>query len=234
MQRRGLILSILFVPTLATACIVTKDMEDDDTAGSSDSGSSATNPTTDAGTTTTDGASGTSNGVGSDGSEGTTSSLDTDGSGGTTTSEGSTGSDSSGDTGSDDAALCEATGGTWDPVACGHYACGLPNRCAAVIPGCDCGPTMGFVEGTGCAEDEACLEATFACGDDLECSLVSDYCEIFHPGVPGPPSYSCQAIPNACVAAPSCRCLDGEGIPGPAGECTAIPGGGLEVEIFGA
>jgi hypothetical protein len=56
----------------------------------------------------------------------------------------------------DDAALCESTGGTWEPAACGHRQCGLESDCDAVIPGCDCGPTQNFSAGLGCLTDPAC------------------------------------------------------------------------------
>lgn len=45
---------------------------------------------------------------------------------------------------------CLATGGTWDPLSCGHYACGQRPLCLAIIPGCNCGPSSVFVEGAGC------------------------------------------------------------------------------------
>lgn len=56
----------------------------------------------------------------------------------------------------DEECLCESTGGTWDESACGHYSCGLPNECAAIIPGCDCGSDSTFVDGAGCAADPSC------------------------------------------------------------------------------
>ena len=46
--------------------------------------------------------------------------------------------------------LCEDTGGVWDPTSCGHWSCGNRPICAAVIPGCNCGPFSVFVEGVGC------------------------------------------------------------------------------------
>ena len=52
--------------------------------------------------------------------------------------------------------LCEATGGSWDPISCGHYNCGQFPACDAIIPGCDCGPTSNFVPGIGCAPDPVC------------------------------------------------------------------------------
>jgi hypothetical protein len=53
--------------------------------------------------------------------------------------------------------LCEATGGTWDPISCGHYTCGQFPACDAIIPGCDCGPDRNFQPGIGCVLDPDCL-----------------------------------------------------------------------------
>ena len=53
-------------------------------------------------------------------------------------------------------ALCESTGGSWDQFSCGHYQCGEPSLCLAIIPGCDCGETANFVEGYGCKKDPIC------------------------------------------------------------------------------
>jgi hypothetical protein len=91
--------------------------------------------------------------------------------------------------------LCEASGGSWDVSACGHYLCGLPNDCNAVIPGCDCGPGANFVDGQGCAEDDACqpvLDEQALCldsggaWDDLACGHyrcgVSNDCRAVDPG----------------------------------------------------
>ena len=231
MRLQRLVFSLGLAPLLATGCIVTKDMEDDDTAGS-DSGSSTTSPTTDTGvvSTTTDGASSSSSDSGPDDS--TTS---TDGASSSSTTDATEGGSSSSDSGGgDDQALCESTGGTWEPTSCGHYDCGLPPECAAIIPGCDCGATMNFADGQGCVEDDQCLAATFDCGPTETCTVATEYCEAFVPGVPGPTSYSCMPLPAACVGDGTCVCLAGQGIPGPEGMCTDVPGGGVEIEIFGA
>jgi len=55
-----------------------------------------------------------------------------------------------------EAELCYATGGWWDMNACGHYTCGLPQDCDAIIPGCDCGIGRSFAPGTGCFDDPNC------------------------------------------------------------------------------
>jgi hypothetical protein len=56
----------------------------------------------------------------------------------------------------DDSGLCTNTEGTWVANTCGHWECGQPPICAALIPGCDCGPTMNFSAGVGCAVDPEC------------------------------------------------------------------------------
>lgn len=63
--------------------------------------------------------------------------------------------------------LCTATGGTWEEMSCGHYVCGMPPACAAVVPGCDCGSDGVFVDGVGCQASDACQISsltTLSCG----------------------------------------------------------------------
>jgi hypothetical protein len=52
--------------------------------------------------------------------------------------------------------LCESTGGTWDPLSCGHYICGQLPTCEAIIPGCDCGAGRNFHAEVGCVDDPSC------------------------------------------------------------------------------
>lgn len=66
----------------------------------------------------------------------------------------------------DEATLCRESGGAWDETSCGHYACGQPPACDAVIPGCDCGFGANFVAGQGCVESDAC-------GDRNGCTTAS-------------------------------------------------------------
>ncbi len=56
----------------------------------------------------------------------------------------------------EEACLCEDTGGRWDEGSCGHYSCGRPPLCDALIPGCDCGMDATFAEGAGCVADPGC------------------------------------------------------------------------------
>ncbi len=52
--------------------------------------------------------------------------------------------------------LCEATGGRWDPAACGHRRCESDIQCLAIIPGCDCGSTANFDPELGCVTEPTC------------------------------------------------------------------------------
>lgn len=52
--------------------------------------------------------------------------------------------------------LCEGTGGTWDEGSCGHWVCGEPPLCLAIIPGCDCGVGRTYDDGSGCESDPGC------------------------------------------------------------------------------
>jgi hypothetical protein len=98
--------------------------------------------------------------------------------------------------------LCERTGGRWDERSCGHYVCGRPPLCDAIIPGCDCGSGRSFVAGAGCVEDRTCGE----CQSDADCPAGSacNACPI-DPSCPlcavcGPPV--CE--PRACAFDPDC------------------------------
>ncbi|MCK6576053.1 hypothetical protein L6V77_33790, partial [Myxococcota bacterium] len=78
---------------------------------------------------------------------------------------------------SDDELLCASTGGAWSEQTCGSPICGVPNECAAIIPGCDCGPFQTFLPGVGCqndpqcpgAEGSACDVANPLCAPGLRC-----------------------------------------------------------------
>lgn len=237
MRLHGLILFHGLAATLVAGCIDTKDMGEDtdsvDDAGS-DSGSDSgmTAPPGDDGATSSPMSAGDTGTTASDPDSGPATTAMTTGADPSTTSmttdDGDSGSTSAG---GDDQTACEATGGTWHPESCGHYGCGVPPACAAVIPGCDCGPAMNFEAGTGCVEDPICLQATFDCGD-LACTTATEYCEVLYPGVPGPLSYACNDLPAACIPQPTCMCLEDEGIAGGPAQCTELPDGGLQIEIF--
>jgi hypothetical protein len=73
--------------------------------------------------------------------------------------------------------------------------------------------------------------ATFACGDQT-CSLDTEYCEALT-GDLGPvtTSYTCQPLPAACGATPTCACLSGEAC---GGTCTEGTDGELLTSCVGA
>ena len=114
----------------------------------------------------------------------------------------------------DDECLCEGTAGTWDEGSCGHYSCGMPPLCDAIIPGCNCGTGRNFVPGTGCADDAACT-----CADD-EC-LCENTGGTWDDGACG--HYVC-GDPNDCRALiPGCDCGAGETFADGVG-CAVDPG----------
>lgn len=103
--------------------------------------------------------------------------------------------------------LCVNSGGTWDETACGHYQCGVPNECEAVIPGCDCGGFMNFFEGEGCSSDASCAPG-IAIGEP--CVPTADDCVegatcCYPCGIPGC-EYVCTAddpaSPGQCPPPP--------------------------------
>lgn len=70
---------------------------------------------------------------------------------------------------------------------------------------------------------------TFPCGDK-SCALGGEYCQMTYPGVPDAEiSYTCVALSDACLADPSCACLEAEGLRWP---CSPTPEGGLVVMVF--
>ena len=127
--------------------------------------------------------------------------------------------------------LCESTDGTWEPGACGHYVCGIPNACEAIIPGCDCGPTANFIEDEGCVADDACV--TFACGSKLECTAVAQYCVETFAGVKGAPTtYECLPMPDDCADSIDCNCLTTALMIPPPAFCEEPVPDGLVIRLF--
>jgi len=117
------------------------------------------------------------------------------------------------------AAICQLTGGQWDPTACGDEFCGAAPDCDAIIPGCACGPGMTFTAEAGCAASRAChtppqelCEGTrgtwdpTACGDDVcgaapDCDAIIPGCHcgdtrVFHGNVGCVTSDQCNACPD--------------------------------------
>lgn len=82
------------------------------------------------------------------------------------------------------------------------------------------GTTTGTTADTG--------GGTFACGEDLQCELGVQYCEVASGGARPTIDYSCPAIPDACAATPDCDCILAEiGV----GDCTGTPDTGITVSI---
>ena len=110
--------------------------------------------------------------------------VDTDADGDSDT-DADTDADTDTDTDTDPALeiLCENTGGTWDPVSCGDYFCGLPPDCEAIIPGCDCGPYALFYHQWGCMVSEECdcpnpgdPNVGYVSQDTDECAIIDFDC----------------------------------------------------------
>ena len=228
MKRLGLVLV-----AMTLACNSGDDGDTDSSNNSGSGGSStgvdteSTMTATESETANTESASGGSSSTTDDSTTtggGESSSGDTTGSGSDTDASTSTG-------GSDDQSLCEGSGGTWDDTACGHYVCGVPNDCEAIIPGCDCGEDSNFVDGEGCVADDTC--ATFACGDEVECIVALEYCVQTFPGQKGAPiTYECNDMPKACADSVDCDCLTSQIMLPPPGDCSEPVEDGLSVTVF--
>lgn len=178
---------------------------------------------TSGGSPTTEGTSGTGS-TSSGASESVGSNTDTTAATETSSSGSSTGGESV------EQQICESQGGVWDELACGHYQCGVPQACEAIIPGCDCGPFATFTK-TGCTVLAEC-SVEFACGDELTCLAAGQYCDVFVPGVKGPPIvYTCADTPMACLGDYTCDCLAAQGIEG---DCQAATDGSLTITLYAA
>lgn len=116
----------------------------------------------------------------------------------------------------DDEAFCTATQGIWDPIACGHYHCGAPQVCAAVIPGCDCGPDANFVAAIGCVSDPVCSGVS---GEQALCEQTGGIWDPLSCG-----HYSCGEFPDCDAIIPGCNCGPGA-IFEPDLGCLAVPCG---------
>lgn len=230
MTNPKLVSSLLLSFSLA-GCITEKEVgletesgEESESADSGEESSTGAAPTT-----------GTS--ASSSGSSSSAETTDTSATGTSSSETESSGESSSGATTGevkepDDQALCEMSGGTWDPTSCGHYFCGIMPDCAAVDPGCDCGEDSNFIDGVGCVESVACDPFEFGCGPELSCDAPDEYCDVFVPGVKGADTtYSCTPTPAECTIDYSCDCLELDEFEA---ECMEGEDGSLQVTVAGA
>ncbi|MEM6296117.1 MAG: hypothetical protein AAGA54_32895 [Myxococcota bacterium] len=247
------IATVLVASLLLPGCIATKDLGVDtesDTAGDDGMSSSPTasgsetmaavdtsassSPTQGGGSTTTQETDGESDSE-SESQSGSATSSPTDSDGDTTDavtdSDGESSTGFSETDGGEAQVQCENTGGTWDMISCGDYICGFAPDCDAVVPGCDCGVGNTFEMGEGCLPDPTCEPIEFACGPDLDCDAPAEYCDELVPGVPGPSSYMCVAVPDACEGDYSCECLEAAGVTGGA-DCVQGADLGITVTLF--
>jgi hypothetical protein len=96
----------------------------------------------------------------------------------------------------DDEFMCEYTEGTWEELSCGHYSCGNPPECAAVIPGCDCGANANFVSGEGCVADGSCGSE----GEEAICTSSGGTWNVDGCG------HSHCGASDDCIGVPGCTC----------------------------
>ena len=66
-------------------------------------------------------------------------------------------------------------------------------------------PPEPIYDDFGCIIDWWCPAFGPACGDGT--CLPEEYCQVAHPGVPGPSSYACQPLPSECDLPETCECL---------------------------
>ena len=73
---------------------------------------------------------------------------------------------------------------------------------------------------------------TFECKTAGTCTVDLEFCQIGYPGVPpSEPAFTCEAMPAACLANPSCPCIVSN-LSFPAETCSSGPLGGDTVEIY--
>jgi len=221
-MKQPTLLLALTLSLVAVGCIDTKDVGVESDTNAQDTTMSMSS-TSEVGSETSEGKTSESDTSEDSGTietdSATTGGEDSGDSGIETTGDTDSGSETTGSTGGfgDEQDLCEATGGIWDPGTCGHYACGFPQDCAAVIPGCDCGIFDTFQPKVGCFPSPECEPAEFPCGEST-CLAGAEYCDVTFPGPKGPTIYECADVPKACADDYTCGCLDAEGLVEP-GEC---------------
>jgi hypothetical protein len=97
------------------------------------------------------------------------------------------------------------THGLWYPTSCGHFHCGTPPDCEAIIPGCNCGVGWEFDENEGCIASDECPSCPDP--DDPEVAYVRH--SYLNPAVCDIVDYQCEEdkyIPFEC----GCGCIKSE------------------------
>ena len=112
---------------------------------------------------------------------------------------------------------------------------------ALLLPACgpagdDDDSAAGDDDDSAAGDDDDSTVGSFACGEELECKVDAQFCEVGHPGVPGEdgestPFYSCQPMFPECVNTPDCACIAASAS-FPVDSCTSGPLGGDTVEIY--
>ena len=104
--------------------------------------------------------------------------------------------------------------------------------------GCPCMPADSGVDARDASDTKVEDSGPFACGTSLTCA-PDKYCHDQAPGIPGPDggtlpdSYSCDSIPDACKATPTCDCVKTK-VPGCTGTCTTDAAGHVTMHCMGA
>jgi hypothetical protein len=95
---------------------------------------------------------------------------------------------------------CTNTGGEWLPGTCGHWTCGEPPTCKAIIPGCNCGKDKNFDINKGCYLDPSCKALPNPDAENLclntEGTWLLDGCG----------DWKCGLEPICAALIPGCNC----------------------------
>jgi len=99
----------------------------------------------------------------------------------------------------------------YDDFACVvSYACVDATCDPPSTPDCADGQAIRTLENSAGCITWICVDGgDFACGAST-CDLAAQTCDVFLPGQPdGEATYSCTPLPEACLPAPTCTCLEG-------------------------
>ena len=126
----------------------------------------------------------------------------------------------------------DTTGGGDTTVASGSTGTSAPSESdGGEQTGTSGGGTASTTGSSGVVDDsseggESGAEGPFPCGDRLECSLATQYCQQTVGGAVGnPPSFMCLDLPEKCGGVQSCECL----MSVPCAAICELIGGGVQV-----